>query len=140
MRRKCWLPAFSSFPTMFSERFFFKTVKMVSSLSHKNPEKFGDNILNVSNGGIFLVNPFPDEPWFLRVCSGSLLKTISPFPTFSTRFKNFVIFIKFEILVCKLFQFGSLKFVLLERVKRQKHCGKWRKCWLPVFSPVLKMF
>ena len=26
-RRKCWLPAFSSFPTMFSKGFFFKVVK-----------------------------------------------------------------------------------------------------------------
>ena len=26
-RRKCWLPAFSPFPTMFSKCFFFKVVK-----------------------------------------------------------------------------------------------------------------
>ena len=26
-RRKCWLPAFSPFPTMFSNGFFFKVVK-----------------------------------------------------------------------------------------------------------------
>ena len=45
-------------------------------------------------------NPFPNKPWFLRVCSSSLLKTlrenekllvtISPFPTvFSTLLQNF---------------------------------------------------
>ena len=26
-RRKCWLPAFSPFPTMFSKGFFFRVVK-----------------------------------------------------------------------------------------------------------------
>ena len=26
-RRKCWLPAFSTFPTMFSKAFFFRVVK-----------------------------------------------------------------------------------------------------------------
>ena len=24
--------------------------------------------------------------------------------------------------------------------KDKKHCGKWRKCWLPAFSPFLTMF
>ena len=27
-RRKCWLPAFSSFPTMFSKGFFLRVVKI----------------------------------------------------------------------------------------------------------------
>ena len=27
-KRKCWLPAFSPFPTMFSKGFFFKVVKI----------------------------------------------------------------------------------------------------------------
>ena len=44
-----------------------------------------------------LFNPFPNNPWLLRVCSTSLLKTlreISPFPTvFSTRFENFLQFL-----------------------------------------------
>ena len=30
------------------------------------------------------------------------------FPVFSTRFNNFFIVIKFEIVVCKLFQFGRV--------------------------------
>ena len=50
------------------------------------------------------VNPFPNKPWFLLVCSTSLLKTlrekekllkraIFPFPTvFSTRLDNFMPF------------------------------------------------
>ena len=37
---------------------------------------------------------------------------------FSTRLDNFVIFNKFEIVVCKLCQFGSLNFAVWERVKR----------------------
>ena len=24
--------------------------------------------------------------------------------------------------------------------KSRKHCGKWRKCWLPAFSPFLTLF
>ena len=47
-------------------------------------------------------NPFPNKPWFLRVCSTSLLKTLWEkgkllvkeqfllFPVFSTRFWNFL--------------------------------------------------
>ena len=70
------------------------------------------------------LNPFPNKPGFLRVCSTSLLKTLwekekflvqhlgkgeiacndqfLPFRELST------IFIKVEIVVCKLFQFGSV--------------------------------
>ena len=68
----------------------------------------------------FSFNPFPNKPWFLRVCSTNLLKTqweeekllvtsnfsfshsvFCPFGTLST------IFIKYEIVVCKLFQLGQ---------------------------------
>ena len=67
------------------------------------------------------VNPFPNKPWFLRVCSTSLLKTLwekekllvtsnfsfshsvfCPFRELST------IFIKFKIVICKLFRFGQV--------------------------------
>ena len=69
------------------------------------------------------VNPFPNKPWFLRVYSTSLLKTLwekekllirsvfYPFEELS------VIFIKFEI--CRLQALSvskSVKFVLWERV------------------------
>ena len=47
-----------------------------------------------------LVNPFPNKPWFLHICSANLLKTlwekekllaISPFPTvFSNHLENFL--------------------------------------------------
>ena len=64
-------------------------------------------------------NPFPNKPWFLRVCSTNLLETLwekeklllmsnfsfscsvfLPFGELSTNF------IEFEIVVCKPFQFG----------------------------------
>ena len=67
------------------------------------------------------INPFPNKPWFLRVCSISLLKTLwekekllvmsnfsfshSVFQSFG---KLFIIFIKYEIVVCKLFQVGKV--------------------------------
>ena len=51
----------------------------------------------------FLLNPFPNKPWFLRICSARLLKTLwekgeiarneqfSPFPTvISTCLENFL--------------------------------------------------
>ena len=66
-------------------------------------------------------NPFPNKPWFLRVCSTSLLKTLwenekllvtSVFSFSHSVFYPFgelsAIFIKFEIVVCKLFQFGRV--------------------------------
>ena len=65
-----------------------------------------------------LVNPFPNKPWFLRVCSTSLLKTLrekekllvtSNFSFSHSVFYLFgglsAIFNKLEIVVCKLFQF-----------------------------------
>ena len=68
------------------------------------------------------INPFPNKPWILRVCSESLLKTpwekekwlvTSNFSFSHGVFYLFgepsAIFIKFEIVVCKLFQFGSIK-------------------------------
>ena len=66
-------------------------------------------------------NPFPNKPWFLRVCWTSLLKTLwekkkllvtSNFSFSHSVFYPFgklsAIFIKFEIVVCKLFQFGRV--------------------------------
>ena len=76
-----------------------------------------------------------NKPWFLRVCSTNLLKTlcqkkkllvraISSFPTvFSTHLDGLsAIFVKFEIVVCLLFRFRSLKFVVWERVN-VSHCS-----------------
>ena len=69
---------------------------------------------------IVFFNPFPNNPWFLRVCSASLLKTLwekvkllvmSNFFSHSV-FYSFgelsAVFIKFEIVVCKPFKFGRV--------------------------------
>ena len=65
-------------------------------------------------------NPFQSKPWFLRVCSTNSLKTLwekekllvtSNFSFCCSVFylseESSVIFIKFKIVVYKLFQFGS---------------------------------
>ena len=67
------------------------------------------------------LNPVPGKPWFLRVCSRSLLKTLwekkkllvtSNFFFSHNVFYPFrelsAIFIKLKIVVCKLFQFGRV--------------------------------
>ena len=79
---------------------------------------------NVFHGSIIVrydyLNPFPTKPWFLRVCSTSLLKTLweeekllatSNFSFFHSVFYSSgelsAIFIESKIVVCKLFQFGG---------------------------------
>ena len=67
------------------------------------------------------INPFQNKPWFLHVCSTSLLKTLwekekllvtSDFSFSHSVFYQFAelsaIFIKFETVVCKGFEFGRL--------------------------------
>ena len=67
------------------------------------------------------VNLFPNKPWFLRVCSTDLLKTMwekeNLLVTSNFSFSHSVyylfgelstIFIKFEIVVCRLFQSGRV--------------------------------
>ena len=79
-------------------------------------------ILWIGNGAV--LNPFPNKPWFLRVCSAILLKTpwekeklliTSNFSFSHSVFypfgKLYAIFIKFEIVVCKLFQFGRVQYL-----------------------------
>ena len=80
---------------------------------------FQQSFQNPSSSGLF--NPFPNKPWFLRVCSRSLLKTLyekekllkpSNFSFSHSIFYPFrelsAIFIKFEIVACKLFQIGRI--------------------------------
>ena len=77
-----------------------------------------------------MVKPFPNKPWFLHVCSTSLLKT--PWEkdkllvTSNLSFSHsafypfgelFAIFKKFEIVVCTLSVWKSLEFVVWEKVK-----------------------
>ena len=65
--------------------------------------------------------PSPNKPWFLRVCSKGLLKTLwekekllvtSNFSFSHSVFYPFgkltAIFIKFEVVVCKFFEFGTV--------------------------------
>ena len=65
--------------------------------------------------------PFPNKPWFLRICCTCLLKTLwekekllvtSNFSFSQSVFNPFgepsQIFSKSEIVVCKLFQFGRV--------------------------------
>ena len=68
------------------------------------------------------VNPFPNKPWFLRICSTSLLKTLwkkekllvtSNFSFFShSVFFSFgelsTIFVELKVVFCTLFQFGRV--------------------------------
>ena len=69
-----------------------------------------------------MVKPFPNKPWFLRVCSTSLLKTLwekekllvtSNFSFSHSVFYSFgelyVIFIKLKIVVCTCFEFGKVQ-------------------------------
>ena len=67
-----------------------------------------------------MINPFPNKPWFSRVCSTSLLKTLgngemlvtSNFSFSHSVFYSFgelsAIFIKNKIVVCRVFQFGKV--------------------------------
>ena len=76
------------------------------------------------------INPFPNKPWFLHVCSTSLLKTLcekekllvtsnssfshinlNPFGNLSD------IFIKLQIVVCTLSVWKSLKIFVWKRVR-----------------------
>ena len=82
-----------------------------------------------------LLNPFPHNPCFLRVCSTSLLKTLwekekllitgnfsFSHSVFNLLEELFSIVIKFEIVVCKLFSFWKhVIFVVWERVNPLPH-------------------
>ena len=80
-------------------------------------------------------NPFPNKPWFLRVCSTSLLKTLrekekllvtSNFSFSHSVFYPFgelsAIFIQLEIVVCKLFQFGRVQNLLFGKGLKDLYC------------------
>ena len=121
-----------------------------------------------------LHNPFLNNPWFLRVCSTSplitLLKKEKLLITSNFSFSHSVfyplgelpaIFIRFKVVVCKLFRFGKLlKFVIWERVNWKwswtkstwctyymlDHCKHWSIivltcytliCSLPLYSELL---
>ena len=91
--------------------FVFDRIENIFSFSH-----------NVSSLLSRLINPFPNKPWFLRVCSISLLKIMREkeklliMSNFSFSHSVFyplrelsAIFMLFKIVVCKFFQFGILQ-------------------------------
>ena len=74
--------------------------------------------------GCLSFNPFPNKPWFFRVCSISLSKTLGEveiarneqfllFPVFSTYLENFA---PFSCRLQTLSVWKNLKFVVWERV------------------------
>ena len=80
-------------------------------------------------------NPFPNKPLFIPVCSICILKTLwekekllvtSNFSlshsVFYTYGKLPAIFIKSKIVVCKLFQFGSVCILSFRKGLRKGHC------------------
>ena len=80
--------------------------------------EFMDGVYFIYHVSVFNLNPFPNKPWFLRVRRTSLLKTLwekekllvtSNFSFSHSVFYPFrelsAIFIKFELVVCKLTQF-----------------------------------
>ena len=80
-----------------------------------------DKLLITSNFSFSFLNPFPNKPWFLRVCNTSLLKTLREkekllvTSNFCFSLRVFYLFeelsanfIKFEIVVCKIFLYGRV--------------------------------
>ena len=89
-------------------------------------------------------NPFPNKPWFLRVCSTSLLKTLrekekllvtSNFSFSHSVFYLFgelsAIFNELEIVVCKLFQFGRV-----QNLSFGKGLKLSQQCSLPFYQEI----
>ena len=92
-------------------------------LNQTKLKAFAEDILNVTKMIMSVFNPFPNKPWFLRICSASCLKTLwgkekllatSNFSFSHSIFYPFrelsAILIKFEIVVCKLSNFGISPF------------------------------
>ena len=102
--KKYWSPSFSTFPTLLSKVVFITVIK---------------------------INPFPNKPWFLRVCSTCLLKTLwekeKLLVTSNFSFSHSVFYLYEELFFhfrqiwnCRLQTLSvwkSRKFVIWERVK-----------------------
>ena len=130
-RTKCWLHVISSFPTMLSKVgiMWYRGIRWNGCLDlfAKKDESIvfciaqGISYLYVKFLLFYPFNPFPNKPWFFRVCNTSLLKTLRekekslvtsnfsfshsvfyPFGKFSA------IFIKLKIVVCKPSEFGRV--------------------------------
>ena len=131
----------SPFPTAFSKLLNCRHVKTRTILLSGMPEatlqqNFGAGMkikpktaqshhCSVYHIPSWKLNPFPNKPWFSRVCTTGLLKTLWEkeklliMSNFSFSLSVFyplrehsAILIKFIILVCKLFQFGRVQSLL----------------------------
>ena len=90
-------------------------------------------------------NPFPNKPWFLLVCSTSLLKTVwekekllltsnfsFPHSVFYLFWEPSAIFSKLKIVNCRLFQFGRVKNLsfgkelIINQTANNKTCPNWK--------------
>ena len=93
--------------------------KIILTVHHFFPSHKAENIFLVYSHCIIL-NPFLNKPWFLHVCSTCLLKTLwekekllvtSDFSFSHSVFYPFrklsTTFIKFKIVICRLFKFGK---------------------------------
>ena len=134
----------SVLPKSSSSNIFF-IVSLASTLNqrYKNKsigvfQRYRCKVL-VSHAYDFGFKPFPNKPWFLRVCSKGLFKTLwekekllvtSNFSFSHSVFNPFgelpAIFIKFKIVVCKTVSIWKcLKFVIWERIlKSQEDCNQ----------------
>ena len=115
---------------MWCSTLFFKPLQGFPDLNKKGFQRYLGRketilviiIVLLSQNVFSPFNPFPNKPWFLHVCMPSLLKTLwekekllimSNFSFSHSVFSPFselsAIFIRFEIVVCKLFQFGGVQ-------------------------------
>ena len=134
-RIKCCLPAFSPFPIMFSNPLkanltfwvtFILSSAIASNLDKSKSSLFGKELNQITKQYIRPLTLSQRTPGFhmSAVYGKSFENTVGKGEI--TRYAQFLlfplcfqhvsaIFIKLEIVVCKLFQFGSLKFVVWER-------------------------
>ena len=117
---------------MYSKSFTVIAIRTtIITLIHKFCKNIEQYFVRKPSISPYSFNPFPNKPWFLRVCNSSrFLKTLwekkkflvksnfsfshsvfCPFGKFSA------IFVKFEIVVCKLSVWKSLKYVVWEGLK-----------------------
>ena len=88
-------------------------------------------------------NPFPNKPWFLRVCITRLLKTLREKKKFFSHsvfcpFEELpFIFIKFGIVVCKLFQFGLVQNLLFGKGLTLEQETLHKSCPWPMQYPIV---
>ena len=117
-----------TFMTHHAKRNLMGTAKSIDSGQPVQSEHV-QNFLILAD--FLFINPYPNNPWFLCVCSRCRLKTpwekeklliMSNFSFFHSVFylleELSAVFIKLEIVVCKYFQFGRFEnFVIWERVE-----------------------